>query len=439
MIRSAVVAFVLSLMTLVPLFAQQVLEPPSWAPKFELGQPKIESPFGRPHLVIPYKRINSGVGVAKLQARKSQWRVNFFERPVVLDQDAGEIRLTREMQPTLVIEELAADFFVTISANMRGVNLGEFAVSNVVRFGEPTGETRLEQQTERIAKACAAELAATKPPQGLPDGHELLTADSPVALSMPVKVGFYSEWVDGHLIGIADKGPLPVLIKDEYQVRYFDREKWIAATSETLEKAAKQPDSFGRGAWVVLGSTVINSPRSKVLEAGLEVPVGADVTVVGESEHETLIVVEDRGEQLLVGDRKRSSLFDRWVPRSQVIVSDANLMRWEGAGELKEMARNVRLIKERNDRDIGSGIQLVPGDDGVREADLPIASELPENTQSLAPGKSCGTGDLVAYNHRKRWSPALVVSDNGEKLVVRDMKDGFTLRIKREQLISTSN
>ncbi len=421
------------------------LRAPEWAPQYQLSNPQMKGDLvGAKFLTFHFRRVRSGRGSVELRARGPQGPIDVSGVTFAFNQDSGEISLSPRMGFGFMHHEQPdVEFYLVSNATMAGQNFGKFLVSNVVSIGNPGPTTKARDWNEEEKAAIEREKLAKVPPEGLPDGHRSVSAALKLVPGMPIKAGYYGDWVDGEVIALKNDGQVGVKMGPGGGIVYFAREKWLAVHPDVLSRAHANPSEFTPSVRVLPGSRRPLPSQALPIPADLDLPPGTPL-MLEFGGWDRVFVVEDRGDSIVVHRPGSPSFADRPEPRNEMAILENTLEKLNQPGAAEEFSKNVELAKKDDERFASFGRDQNSDEFNtggraptVIERSYPIDITIPKAAKKLPTDVELPEGTIVAYCRGRRWQAAKVVSDDGDTVVVKREGSivGFAYRLDRDELI----
>ncbi|MEM6799209.1 MAG: SHD1 domain-containing protein [Planctomycetota bacterium] len=442
--------------------ADQPIKAPEWAPKYTLTTPQMKSDriaSSIKYLSFSFRRISSGRGEhVTLKARGPSGEIDISGVTFAFDKDSGEISLSPRMGIGFLAHESTPDmeFYLVASANMAGNNYGEFLVSNVVSIGKPGPATTAREWNNEEQAAYEKDKLAAVPPASIAPGHQAVTPGDKLVPGMPIKVGYYGDWVDGEVIANKNDGQVGVKVGPTGFIRYFSRDKWLAAHPDVLARAAANPSEFSPSVRVLPGSLRELPGDGVAIDSGLKIPPGTPLLSYF-GRWKRVIAVRDQGDSIVVHHPGRPAFADRPESRDKLAIQKDTLARLGQPGAAEEFASNLDELEADRSGRMRTGISRGRSDefnDATDDSDAfndednlddfhiiershPIRASIPKRAVKLPTDITLPAGTLVAYSRLTRWQAAKVVRDEGDSVIIRDDDaiTRFAERVPRDQLI----
>ncbi len=289
---------------------------------------------------------------------------------------------------------------------------------------------------------------AKVPPNQLAENHQRVTPGMDLMPGMPIKVGYYGDWVDGEVISLRNDGWVAVKLAPTRRIQYFAREKWLAIHPDVLARAHSDPDAYTPSVRVLPGTTRTLPSRAIPIDPDWDLPRGAPLLSYF-GEWKRVIVMEDRGDSIVVHHPGRPTMADRPEQRAELAILKSTVERLQQPDAAEHLAANLKEVEK--DRAGSSRPGRLGGDRSdefndevddflVVDRNYPIRISLPRRAVKVPTGLELPKDTLVAYCWGRKWQAATVVRDDGQQLLVQEdsRAGGIILRVEREQLIIQS-
>ncbi len=156
---------------------------------------------------------------------------------------------------------------------------------------------------------------------------------------MPVKVGYYGEWVDAEIL--TDAARVTVKLGTNGSLRLIERQNWIVAAPDVLKKAAASPSSF-RPSVIVLPNTTTPVPDGYVpITADLPIVAGVPVRSMWQMKYADATVMEVDGPKLLVHVDNVDFAFDQKIDRGLVLIAKEVIPKLSEPGAKETFAKRI--------------------------------------------------------------------------------------------------
>ena len=444
--RLLFVAVVLLLLAGTTALAAQPMVASPEMPKYQLSNIRMESGFaGQSVLAIDYRRMSEGVGTVRIAGKTAGGDLRIIGAGRMLEGNTGTIRLGKQFGGGFGrSQQNNYEVYLLTSANWAGKGYGECMVSNAVRIGDPGEPTQAREWTAEEQAAYEKNKLAKVPPTTLPEGYAAIGPTTPVAPGMPIKAGSYGDWIDAELIATAPSGQVSLKFFNSQYVATMPRDKWIAATPETLEKAKTNPSQFTPSVRVLPGGNTPLARDAEPIDISVDLPKGTPLLKAWGGDWELVYVVEDRGSSVRIRFADRPAIFAENCNRDELAIRTKTLAQLDDPAQVAQFAANAEESEKEGIPGFGNlpkEMQDAFGSDGddlhIVDREYKIRSAIPRTAELVPKDIQLPKDTLVAYSWGRSWQSATVISDEEDTIVVREnnQPSGFAYRIPRSNLI----
>ena len=404
--------------------AQDLITPADEAPTYRLSGAKIDvDRFGRPMFVVEYNRTKEGTLNPHIlvEGNTSSGKLRVVGAPIT--DASGELRLSAT--------RTSGDIEVYFAAQ---TSFGKMLISNVARVGNPGTKTKARSWTADEKKAYERSKLAKTPPKNLPSGYVAVESGTKLLPGMPIKTGFYAEWVDATVIRPESSGQVLVQIGQAKQLTLRDREKWLAIKSEILDKGESSPDQFSTKIRVLPDSKLIIPDGAQPLPSDLALTVGTPLLYDYSNKWQDVYVTKSENGKITLRFKGRSATWDTTQPRTKFLIHNETLKQLDQPDAADKFAANIEL----EDFPTKSGGSYSFSGKKLRHKDYPIDIPLPKNSQLVADDLTLEKGITLAGCWANKWFALTVIGENDDgsvKIHWDKFGKGFDCNMNRSQLV----
>ena len=387
------------------LFAQELITPAADAPRYRLSNPRFESDrFGKRIFVVDYTRTQAGK-LDPTPAIQAGGKTKSGELQVIgasITDASGKLRISTGFRSPNDIELY---FYIQGS-------YGKMLVSNIARKGNAGAATRARKWTAEEKKAYERSKLSKTPPRDLPDDYIAVEPEAKLLPGMPIKAGFYAEWVDATVIRVEAKNQVLVKMESGHGLTTLNRNKWLAIRSATLKQGADNPDQFSTDIRVLPGSKLIMPTDAQPLpDDDLVIPRGTPLKYDYRVTWRDVYVLNSEDDKIKFRYKGYGATWDETQPRSKFLINDKVLKQLKDPDAAKKFASNIETESFPTSR---SGF---PGGRKRRVTSYPIKLELPKDSQIVPEDLSLDPGTPLAACWARKWNAVSVLSENDDGTV----------------------
>lgn len=197
----------------------------------------------------------------------------------------------------------------------------------------------------------AAERERRLPPRVAPDGFQFLLRSHRIVPGMPIKAAWEGQWYDAEVLAIDARGWLSVLYADKQQTMRLlpsmpqSDSSWFAVNAKTLS-AARRASRFRPSLNVLPGTTSV-IPTGFVPLPEIRVPPGLPVKYSFATSWLDGIVIRANAQQAEVRTEHAGPAQMQTIPRSKLLVTEADAKRAAGRTAIRHYAGNVNTPEQK--------------------------------------------------------------------------------------------
>jgi hypothetical protein len=315
--------------------SQDLIQAPPDMPLYTLNALSITNQFGKPAVVINYERKSPGMGMVRLAGTTADGPLKLTGFGMLTDAK-GTIELS-SLFPNG--GGLNAELYLTTSGSFAEEVPYTCLVSNVVQVGNYSGGTTAREWNAKEKQAYAKDLKGRQPPTSAPTGYTIVPATTKLVPGMPAKIGFYGEWADAEILTDAPK--VTVKLQSNGGLRLINREGWIAASSEVLQKAASSPKSFSPSVQVLPNTTTPIPDGYIPITADMPIVAGVPVKAMWHLKFADATVMSVESDQLLVHIDNVDFAFDQKMERGSVLIAKDVLPKLDEPDAKETFAKRI--------------------------------------------------------------------------------------------------
>jgi hypothetical protein len=425
----------------------ELITPSPDAPAFTLSNVRTESDrFDRMQISVDYVRTKKGEGHASLRAANQRGDATLLGIDVP-SEDSGTIRMS-QMFPREG-QALNLEFYVIVTTQWADELIVPMLASNSVRIGNPGPAVTARPWNDAERAAYEKHQRGNQPPANPPAGYQILSVDIPTAPGMPVKAGYFGEWVDGELVSATENA---VLVKrpDKQRLTQLSGLRWVAASAEVIEQVRRDPKSFTSSITVLPGGLLPIPDGAIPLAPNVRLYVGTPLLTEVAGQWKKSFVLQVDAKNVKVRLEGLTQAFDKTLPRSKFLIKQETLSRLDAADAAETFAANLadadRFSMGPNRAGRGRaaaatitnrGVGIVSGVSLPRK-DYPVRGPIPRGSQLVPSDLQVEAGTQLGAFRGSRWWPVTVLSQNDDRTInVRwnDYGDTRDCSMVREQLL----
>ncbi len=214
------------------------------------------------------------------------------------------------------------------------------------------GTTVVREMNAREKQAYQKYLLGRNPPSVAPPGYKIVPTTQKLAPGMPAKVGFYGQWVDAEILTNATR--VTVKLQSNGSLRLLNREGWIAAAPEVLQKIETAPGSYKPSILVLPNSTTPVPDGYLPITAEMPMFAGVPVKAIWHQKYTDATVMSVDGSQLLVHIDNVDFAFDQKMDRGTVLIAKETLPKLNEANAKESFAKRVPKITSMEEQQMAT-------------------------------------------------------------------------------------
>lgn len=297
-----------------------------------------------PQVVVQWRMVRPGVGSPTVRAITGN-RTLILILGGVSGNRSGTLRFDYEGSTRQPAE-------VAVWFEINRVRQPSNLISNISTFGK-IDPKRLPQLAGAIERAEFAEKDKRLPPTTLPQGFVPVLRKHPIVPGMLGKAAHENKWFDAEILAIDSRGWITVKYDDpEKSIRLLPtlptgNTSFFVIEPNTLSLARRSPGKF-RPSIQVLPGTIAEIPEGHQSPSSRRLPPGLPVKFAFATGWRDGFVVRGNLLKVEVQTSFGGKTETRDVPRSSLIVSDADAQTLRGRGAARAFAGNLQNERAEN-------------------------------------------------------------------------------------------
>jgi hypothetical protein len=411
---------------------------PPTAPAYRLSNFRIEdNRFGQAEMVIDYVRTSQGVGVVQIAGKTKNGDLHVMGFPLYGEQ-SGEIRLSKMFR--FGDGKYDVEIYLVAGAHWVGKSYGQCMVSNAVRLGNPGPVTKARAWTADEQAAFDKQQLYDKPPAEPLSGVLPATNGTKLVPGMPVKAGYYGEWVDAEVVSLLERNRVGLKFSDETSLIIRPRVDWIAVDPKVAEQVESAPGQFKPSMRVLAEGKVALPDGVIALPDDVALYVGTPILYERGGRWKNAFILNVDEKTIRVRYDDLSSAFDADKPRAQFAINKETLEQLKNPKVAGQFSANISAGGGAN----GSPFPSAPVKGGLagpapkRRKDYRVDIPVPQGAQLVPADLKLTKGTPVAGCWANKWNPVTVLSENSDGTVNvhwNDYSDAWDCSMVRNQLI----
>ncbi len=419
---------------------RQPMVAPDDAPSYSLSNIRTESGrfFGE-ELVIDYKRTRAGYGSVQIAGKTANGPLQVFGFPID-NKESGTLRLENRFSMGRGLPS-NIEIYLIVSAYWVGKQYGACMVSNAVRLGNPGDVTTPRQWTGDERAAYEKNKLFKIPPTGLPNGFEAVAGGTTLVPGMPIKAGWYGDWLDAQVVQLNSDDTVAVKYDAMPSVIQRPRAQWLAVDPDVAQRANANPSEFSTSIRILAGGSIPLPDDAVALEPSLKLLVGTPLMIEQGTQWQTVYVVNAEPTKIKVRVKGQKPVFDRDHALAKFAIKNETLAVMTKPESVAEYAANVAYAEGTSgsafpSKDTPTGGFARPASKPVKNYTVSIA--VPKGALFVPADLRIEAGTPLAGCWASKWNPITAISENddGTLNVHWDAySDAWDCCMSRQQLI----